>query len=111
MFIDEAYSITENDHSDSYVRECLTELTKALEGYRDDLVVIVAGYTEPMNKFFESNLGLKSRFNTFIEFDDYMADELEEILTMMCKNNDYILSEEVERQNQTSFNQSSRRER
>lgn len=95
LFIDEAYSISENDHSDSYGRECLTELTKALEDYRDDLVVIVAGYTEPMNKFFESNPGLKSRFNTFIEFDDYTADELEEILTMMCKNNDYILSEEA----------------
>ena len=69
LFIDEAYSITENDHSDSYGRECLTELTKALEDYRDDLVVIVAGYTEPMKKFFESNPGLKSRFNTFIEFN------------------------------------------
>ena len=45
LFIDEAYSITENDHSDSYGRESLTELTKALEDYRNDLVVIVAGYT------------------------------------------------------------------
>lgn len=80
LFIDEAYSITENDHSDSYGRECLTELTKALEDYRDDLVVIVAGYTEPMNKFFESNPGLRSRFNTFIEFPDYETDELESIL-------------------------------
>lgn len=95
LFIDEAYSITENEHSDSYGRECLTELTKALEDYRDDLVVIVAGYTEPMRIFFESNPGLKSRFNTFIEFDDYTSDELEEILTMMCKNNDYSLSEDV----------------
>ena len=56
IFIDEAYSITENDHSDSYGRECLTELTKALEDYRDDLVVIVAGYTEPMDNFFESEV-------------------------------------------------------
>lgn len=95
LFIDEAYSITENDHNDSYGRECLTELTKALEDYRDDLVVIVAGYTEPMNKFFESNPGLKSRFNTFIEFDDYTADELEEILMVMCKRNDYALCEKV----------------
>ena len=95
LFIDEAYSITENDHSDSYGRECLTELTKALEDYRDDLVVIVAGYTEPMNKFFESNPGLKSRFNTFIEFENYQAEELEEILISMCEKNDYQLSEEV----------------
>lgn len=97
LFIDEAYSITENDHSDSYGRECLTELTKALEDYRDDLVVIVAGYTEPMSKFFESNPGLKSRFNTFIEFDDYTADELEVILSMMCESNDYVLSEDVKK--------------
>jgi len=95
LFIDEAYSITENDHSDAYGRECLTELTKALEDYRDDLVVVVAGYTEPMNDFFESNPGLKSRFNTFIEFDDYTADELEKILAKMCKDDDYSLSEEV----------------
>ena len=93
LFIDEAYSITENDHADSYGRECLTELTKALEDYRDDLVVIVAGYTEPMNKFFSSNPGLKSRFNTFIEFDDYTADELEQILISMCKKNDYVLTD------------------
>lgn len=93
LFIDEAYSITENDHSDSYGRECLTELTKALEDYRDDLVVIVAGYTEPMKKFFESNPGLKSRFNTFVEFPDYEADELIKILLSICKNNDYILAE------------------
>ena len=93
LFIDEAYSITENDRSDSYGRECLTELTKALEDYRDDLVVIVAGYTEPMKKFFESNPGLKSRFNTFIEFDDYSTDELDQILMSMCRHNDYTLDE------------------
>ena len=95
LFIDEAYSITENEHSDSYGRECLTELTKALEDYRDDLVVIVAGYTEPMNKFFDSNPGLKSRLNTFIEFQDYKAEELEEILKSMCNKNDYKLSDAV----------------
>ena len=93
LFIDEAYSITENDHADSYGRECLTELTKALEDYRDDLVVIVAGYTEPMKKFFESNPGLKSRFNTFIEFDDYNEEELEDILIMRCMKNCYQFSD------------------
>lgn len=93
LFIDEAYSITENDHSDSYGRECLTELTKALEDNRDDLVVIVAGYTEPMEKFFQSNPGLKSRFNTYIEFPDYSADELEKIFISICNQNDYMLDE------------------
>lgn len=89
LFIDEAYSITENDHSDSYGKECLTELTKALEDYRDDLVVIVAGYTEPMKKFFDSNPGLKSRFNTFIEFEDYTSEKLSEILLNICRVNNY----------------------
>lgn len=93
LFIDEAYSITENDHSDSYGRECLTELTKALEDYRDDLVVIVAGYTEPMNKFFESNPGLKSRFNKFIDFSDYDENEMFEIFQKMCTENDYSVTE------------------
>lgn len=92
LFIDEAYSITENDHSDSYGRECLTELTKALEDYRDDLVVIVAGYTDLMEHFFESNPGLKSRFNTFIEFPDYTEKELSEIFAKLCAENDYKLA-------------------
>lgn len=91
LFIDEAYSITENDYSDSYGKECLTELTKALEDYREDLVVIVAGYPELMNKFFKSNPGLKSRFNTIIEFEDYTSKELVEILKKMCNKNDYKL--------------------
>lgn len=95
LFIDEAYSITENDHSDSYGRECLTELTKALEDYRDDLVVIVAGYTKPMQAFFESNPGLRSRFNTFIEFDDYCTEEMIEILDSMCQANDYQLDDKL----------------
>lgn len=95
LFIDEAYSITENEHSDSYGRECLTELTKALEDYRDDLVVIVAGYTEPMTKFFQSNPGLKSRFNTFIEFEDYSVNELLSILDRMCVENDYQIDDET----------------
>ena len=93
LFIDEAYSITENDKSDSYGRECLTELTKALEDYRDDLVVIVAGYDELMKKFFESNPGLKSRFNYFIEFEDYTVNQMFEIFLSYCKNEDYILQE------------------
>lgn len=91
LFIDEAYSITENENTDSYGRECLTELTKALEDYREDLVVIVAGYKEPMSKFFKSNPGLKSRFNIFIDFNDFDHIELFEILKLMCIENDYII--------------------
>ena len=95
LFIDEAYSLTENDHSDSYGRECLTELTKALEDYREDLVVIVAGYSNLMHSFFESNPGLKSRFNTFIEFENYNVNELVNIFLRMCNADDYVLKENV----------------
>lgn len=95
LFIDEAYSITENENSDAYGRECLTELTKALEDYRDDLVVIVAGYTEPMNIFFNSNPGLKSRFSTFIEFPDYNSSELMSILQRLCVKNSYKINEDA----------------
>ena len=95
LFIDEAYSITENDNTDSYVRECLTELTKALEDSRDDLIVIVAGYTEPMNHFFESNPGLRSRFNYFINFENYSSTELIDILETLARKDDYQLSDEL----------------
>ncbi len=96
LFIDEAYSLTENDNSDSYGRECLTELTKALEDYRNDLVVIVAGYTELMKAFFDSNPGLRSRFNTFIEFKDYQSSELLEMLIQMAASDDYIIDNSAE---------------
>ncbi|TKH40216.1 stage V sporulation protein K [Paenibacillus polymyxa] len=95
LFIDEAYSITENNHSDSYGRESLTELTKALEDYRNDLVVIVAGYTNLMENFFESNPGLKSRFNSFISFNDYSLDELVRIFNYTCNQNDYVAQEKA----------------
>jgi hypothetical protein len=95
LFIDEAYSITENDHSDSYGRECLTELTKALEDCRDDLVVIVAGYTKLMEQFFNSNPGLKSRFNIFITFNDYSLGELLDIFLHLCSVNEYEADEKV----------------
>lgn len=95
LFIDEAYSITENDKSDSYGRECVTELTKALEDYRDDLVVIVAGYTEPMKVFFDSNPGLHSRIHKQIEFPDYSLEELMEILRLFCKQSEYVLTDSL----------------
>lgn len=97
LFIDEAYSITENSNSDSYGRECLTELTKALEDYRDDLVVIVAGYREPMEQFFESNPGLKSRFNTFLYFEDYDENELFAIFEKICSNSSYFISDKLKK--------------
>ena len=97
LFIDEAYSITENDNTDSYGRECLTELTKALEDSRDDLIVIVAGYTDPMNHFFESNPGLKSRFNYFINFENYSSMELLDILETLARKDDYQIEDKLKK--------------
>ena len=68
-----------------------------MEDHRDDLVVIVAGYTKPMEKFINSNPGLKSRFNKYIEFPDYTVDELEAIFRMNCGKYDYQLDEDTEK--------------
>ena len=64
-----------------------------MEDHRDDLIVIVAGYTEPMEVFINSNPGLKSRFNKYIEFPDYSIDELMAIFDLNCKKYDYIIDE------------------
>jgi hypothetical protein len=82
LFIDEAYSLTAGDTgADQYGREAVDTLVKEMEDRRDDLVVIVAGYPEPMETFIAANPGLASRFRTTIEFDDYSDDELTDILT------------------------------
>ena len=71
LFIDEAYSLTDNTHGhDQYGQEAVATLLKLMEDHRDDLIVIVAGYTEPVQKFIRSNPGLQSRFNRFLHFDD-----------------------------------------
>ena len=96
LFIDEAYSLAQKD--DAFGQEAIDTILKAMEDNRDDFVVIVAGYTEPMKKFIESNPGLKSRFNKYIEFPDYNIDELEEIFDMNCKKYDYKVAEDVKHQ-------------
>ena len=106
LFIDEAYSITENENTDSYGRECLTELTKALEDFRDDLVVIVSGYREPMERFFQSNPGVKSRFNYFIDFQDYSSEELVQIFEIFCEQDDYLLESNLKIRLQKYFEDS-----
>jgi len=89
LFIDEAYSLAQEN--DSFGQEAIDTLLKAMEDHRDDLIVIVAGYTQPMQHFIDSNPGLKSRFNKYIEFPDYTVDELEQIFYLNCKKYDYVI--------------------
>jgi len=93
LFIDEAYSLTERGmaNGDAYGEEAVSTLLKMMEDHRDDLIVIVAGYTEPMQKFIRSNPGLQSRFNKSLHFDDYAPDELAEIFQQFATSNDYKL--------------------
>lgn len=84
LFIDEAYSLTSNKDSNDYGREAVETLLKAMEDNRDDLIIIVAGYTELMEKFLDSNPGLRSRFNKYILFEDYNAQELQLIFERFC---------------------------
>ncbi len=95
LFIDEAYALSQKD--DAFGQEAIDTILKAMEDNRDDFVVIVAGYTEPMEVFINSNPGLKSRFNKYIEFEDYSIDDLEKIFMMNCKKYDYVLEENVEK--------------
>jgi Holliday junction DNA helicase RuvB subunit len=92
LFIDEAYALAKEDQ-DSFGREAIDTLLKAMEDYRDRLVVIVAGYTEPMERFLISNPGLKSRFNKFIHFDDYGPEDLFLILEKMIGKNGYVATD------------------
>ena len=96
LFIDEAYSLSQKD--DAFGQEAVDTVLKAMEDHREDLVVIVAGYTKPMKKFIESNPGLKSRFNKYFEFPDYTVDELEKIFYLNCDRYDYKVDEEIRHQ-------------
>ena len=92
LFIDEAYSLA-GDDQDSYGKEAIETILKAMEDHRDELVVIVAGYTELMHKFIESNPGLSSRFSKYFEFPDYTGEQLMAIFERFCKKNGYELGE------------------
>ena len=90
LFIDEAYTLAGGSAND-FGQEAIDTLLKEMEDKRDDLVVIVAGYTAPMEKFISSNPGLRSRFKNFIQFDDYTGEELFKIFLSLCKKNEYTL--------------------
>ena len=90
LFIDEAYSLA----GDQYGTEAVDTLVKEMEDRRDDLVLIVAGYPDPMAIFIAQNPGLSSRFRTTIEFDDYSDEELVEIFLGMAKAADYDVTDD-----------------
>ncbi len=91
LFIDEAYTLVKED--DSFGQEAIDTLLKRMEDDRNRLVVIVAGYTNEMKSFIGSNPGLQSRFNRYIEFEDYTVDELVLIFKNMAENQQFTLSE------------------
>ncbi len=94
LFIDEAYSLVQGGKED-YGKEAIATLLKRMEDDRDRLVVILAGYTNEIEEFINSNPGLRSRFNRYIHFADYTADELCDIFCLMMKKNEYIMSDET----------------
>ena len=91
LFIDEAYTLGGNGGKD-FGQEAIDTILKAMEDHRNELVVIMAGYTEPMAKLIETNPGLKSRFSNVVDFEDYKPDELMKIFKGLCKKNNYELS-------------------
>ena len=101
LFIDEAYALADKDGDNSFNGEAIATLIKAMEDYRDDLIVIFAGYTKEMQAFLDSNSGIVSRIGYTLEFDDYTNPELIEIFRGMVKKAGFILEEdcipEVER--------------
>lgn len=97
LFIDEAYALTVNKGEQDFGQEAVDTLLKAMEDHRDQLLVIVAGYPEPMQEFLSSNPGLESRFNHFIYFEDYSSEEQLQILEQLCASQQYHLSENAKK--------------
>ena len=102
LFIDEAYSLASGGEND-FGREAIETILKAMEDHRDELIVVVAGYDGPMEKFINSNPGLQSRFNKYFYFPDYNGEQLLHIFKGQCKKNGYALTEEAEAEANAMF--------
>jgi probable Rubsico expression protein CbbX len=96
LFIDEAYYLYKPDNERDYGSEAIEILLQVMENQREDLVVILAGYKEPMDKFYESNPGLSSRIANHIDFPDYTTEELLKISKMMLDEQQYQLTPQAE---------------
>ncbi len=95
LFIDEAYTLTSKTEND-FGFEAVDTILKAMEDNRDDLVVIVAGYIDLMEEFVNSNPGLRSRFNKYVDFADYTAEEMMAIFRLNCEKSCYVLGDGAE---------------
>lgn len=89
LFIDEAYTLVPENGGNDFGQEAVDTLLKMMEDHRDDLIVIVAGYDEPMKRFIGSNPGLESRFNKYFTFPDYMTSEMMKIFFALLDANGY----------------------
>jgi probable Rubsico expression protein CbbX len=96
LFIDEAYYLYKPDNERDYGSEAIEILLQVMENQRDDLVVILAGYKQPMDKFYESNPGLSSRIANHIDFPDYTTEELLQIAKLMLEEQQYQLTPDAE---------------
>jgi len=96
LFIDEAYYLYKPDNERDYGSEAIEILLQVMENQRDELVVILAGYKEPMDKFYESNPGLSSRIANHIDFPDYTVEELLKISKLMLDDQQYQLTPQAE---------------
>lgn len=97
LFIDEAYGLSDPSGEDAYGREAVLTLLKRMEDHRERLVVILAGYPDPMERLLASNPGLASRFNTKLTFVDYTTGELARIFQTLCHRNHYTVPPDVQR--------------
>ena len=96
LFIDEAYYLYKPDNERDYGAEAIEILLQVMENQRDELVVILAGYKEPMDKFYQSNPGLSSRIANHIDFPDYSTEELLKIAQLMLEDQQYQLTPDAE---------------
>jgi SpoVK/Ycf46/Vps4 family AAA+-type ATPase len=103
LFIDEAYALSSNKEGWDYGQEAIDTLLKLMEDNRDDLIVVVAGYTDKMDNFLSSNPGLSSRFNKYLSFDDYTPSQLVSIFESICAKASFQLSSTAKKKLEVLF--------